>query len=172
MGLNFDVTTNEQELANAIAKYPQWYAQVLVDKSEEYRVFVAQGRVFAVAKKIPSAHEAIIWNVAQSGSVFKNVKWGEWRMDICELAIKAHLATGLDISGVDIIVERETNQPMVLELNSAPSFPFREDGEPSYRQRCLVRVIRYILDNNSKDVLPVASFSSWEEVIHPSVLIQ
>lgn len=169
-GNDFNIVHNEEELLSSSAQYTSWYAQELIDKVAEYRVFVAQGKAFAVAQKIPTDPSAIVWNVAQGGSTFVNVKWGEWPIDVCQVAITAMKLAGLDIGGVDVIVERGTNRPLVLEVNSAPSLTYLSDGSVSYRQKCFVKVLQYILDNQSKEWLETTEFTKWQDVIHPALL--
>lgn len=171
MGGNFHVCHNEEELLSSAALYPDWYASPLIDKVAEYRVFVMQGRVVWVAQKIPHDPSAIVWNVSQDGSEFVNVKWGNWPLDVCEAAISACITAELDFGGVDVIVERDTNRPYVLEINSAPSHPFLSDGSVSYRQQCLCSAIAHILDNEDTSWFPIEDYTNWKNIIHPGIYI-
>jgi len=163
---------NEEEKDEVTSLYDEWYQFSCVDKEREYRVFVQQGKVLCVAEKIPKEEGLIVWNVSSGSAIFNNVKWGDWPLDVCLEAIRATLFTGLDIAGVDVMVEKETGHVYVLEVNSAPSLPFLSDGSVSYRQSCFIKGIKYILDNDDKSVIPTDQVSSWKDVIHPTIWVQ
>ena len=57
-------------------------------------------------------------NVTSGGSVFVR----EPNDEVIDLALKATKITGLDISGVDIIYDKEKEEYVVLEVNGIPAF--------------------------------------------------
>src|SRR3989339_239328 len=94
-----------------------YYISEYIPKVAEYRVFVAQDRAVWVAKKIPKDPVQIAWNVAQ-GATFENVSWGDWPLKVIKNAIKCHQLSGLDFSGVDMMVGPDGGV-YCLEINSA-----------------------------------------------------
>lgn len=137
------------------------YITVLIRKSAEYRVFVAQGRAVWVASKTPGNPDQVAWNVAQGGR-FDNVRWGAWPIPVVNAAIKAFNLTDLDFGGVDVIVDT-TGKPYVLEINSAPS------QTSPYRQSCCAALFDYVAREGRKAFQPVESATSWKDLIHPSI---
>lgn len=143
------------------------YTRPFVDKVAEYRVYVMCGKVFTVAKKTPANPSAVAWNVAQGGR-FDVVSWGDWPLAACEVAVKAFHLSGLHFSGVDVMVDAD-GKAYVIELNSAPSLPALSDGSVSYRQKVMAKAFMYHEDIGW-DNLPIGSFRSYRECIHPSCL--
>jgi glutathione synthase/RimK-type ligase-like ATP-grasp enzyme len=152
---------NEREFNNAIIQCgPGWYAGEYIPKVAEYRVCFVQGRVAWVAKKTPADPEAIAWNVAQGGR-FDNVRWGEWPLGVVETAAEAFNVSGLDFSGVDVMVGPD-GISYVLEANSAPSMT------SDYRKTCITKCFDWIV-NNGKEHLNQVRDRGWKGWIHPSL---
>lgn len=169
-GRNLWVVNNLEELARVTEPLENWYASTLVEKAAEYRVYVVSGRVATVAEKTPADPSQVAWNVAQGGR-FDVLRRGAWPLDVCRVAIEAFRHSGLDFGGVDIMVEKDTGIPYVLEINSAPSLPSLSDGSVSYRQTCMAKCFYYIY-RNGKDWIEPAGYSNWRDVIHPSVVAE
>lgn len=145
------------------------YIRPFIDKVKEVRVYVVNGKVVTVANKTPSDPSAIAWNVAQGGR-FDVVRWDEWPVDACHLAIKVWRETGLDISGVDMMIDRD-GRPWLIEANSAPSLPFNEDGTTTYRHECLAKGIAARYNGGAFDLgeHPNYDQTNWRSVIHPAI---
>lgn len=159
---------NSNELQQATSRLKMrdgWYARPYINKVSEYRVYVVHGRVVTVARKTPSNPDAIAWNVAQGGR-FDVVRWDDWPLAACHLAVKAFELSGLDFSGVDMMLDDE-GTPYVIELNSAPSLPFNSDGTPSYRHKCMAKAFNWI-DEHGRETEPVSD-NGWRGLIHPSI---
>lgn len=139
-----------------------YYINKFVKKSAEYRVFIANGRVVWVAQKTPADPNDVAWNVAKGGR-FDNVRWGDWPLEVLETAVKAHTLSGLDFSGVDIMVD-EQGGVYVLEINSAPS------QTSPYRQSCTAKAFDYMATNgvNNIDIEKYAK-NGWRKYIHPAL---
>ena len=139
-----------------------YYISEFIDKVAEYRVFVVSGRVACVAKKTPADEKAIAWNVAQGGR-FDNVRWGDWPIKACHVAIAAFNMSGLDFGGVDVMVDAD-GRAYVLEINSAPSLT------SPYRQECMAKCFDYIV-MNGKGHIAVTDYmaDTWQEFVHPAV---
>ncbi len=144
-----------------------YYVTALVDKVQEFRVYVVEGRVANVAQKIPEDKNAIAWNHAK-GAVFENVRWDDWHPAVIGVALEAFKHSTLDFGGVDVMLDRE-GDAWVLEINSAPSLPLNEDGSVSYRGRCMGNAFNWILVNGRGNVEPVQRIDGWRSVIHPGV---
>lgn len=143
----------------------QGYARPLVQKKAEYRVFVMNGKAVNVVKKTPADPSSIAWNVAQGGR-FDNVKWGDWPINVVDLACRISHETGLCLTGMDIMVDHDDNA-WFIEANSAPSLPFNADGSHTYRQKCVAKGIAYTLDN--PEVFPYTKGETWKDYVHPAI---
>ena len=122
------------------------------------------GRAVAVAEKIPGDSAAIAWNHALNNSVFHNVRWKQWPLDVVKEAIRAGKASGLHFGGVDVMVHNDI--PYILEMNSAPSVTTK------YRQRAMALGLKYIQDN-IEDLLPLnppENVRTYKDLILPTVL--
>lgn len=136
-----------------------YYISEFIDKVAEYRVFVVSGRVACVARKTPADEKAIAWNVAQGGR-FDNVKWSEWPLEACRVAIDAFDMSGLDFGGVDVMVDAD-GKAYVLEINSAPSLT------SPYRQECMAKAFDYIVTNGNSHI-PTGG-NDWKGYVHPAI---
>lgn len=140
-----------------------FYISPVINKTNEYRVFMAQGRVLNVTEKIPENSDVILWNNV-NGAVFHNIRWGEWPMDVIEYAVRAFNLTELDFGAVDVI--HDGNKPYVLEINTAFAL------ESPYRAICFARVFDDMIENG-KDRLDLGRVSPrggrFKEYIHPIV---
>jgi glutathione synthase/RimK-type ligase-like ATP-grasp enzyme len=157
---------SERELLSQVAKMGSgYYLSEFFPKSEEFRVFVVQGRVVCVASKTPGNPQDIAWNVAQGGH-FDNVKWGDWDIKACLMSIEAMNLADLDFGGVDIMKDKRGNLS-ILEINSAPSLT------SEYRQQCFAKAFDYIVENKSCANIPLRSLRPdqyrWRNVIHPAI---
>lgn len=171
-GRNLFVVNSLDELLNVVHQRPRvfcngWYASELIDKVAEYRVYVVSGKVATVAKKTPVDPSAIAWNVAEGGR-FDVVRWGDWPLEVCRVALEAFKYSGLDFSGVDVMVGRD-GRAYVLELNSAPSLPLLSDGSVSYRQKVMAKCFKYISDNGKEHFDTPEGYDNWRQVIHPAI---
>lgn len=162
-GRNIDLCTTYDELQIALDQYGEggYYISEFIDKVAEYRVFVVSGRVACVAKKTPADEKAIAWNVAQGGR-FDNVRWGEWPIEACLVAIKAFNMSGLDFGGVDVMVDAD-GKAYVLEINSAPSLT------SPYRQECMAKCFDYIVENGTMMIGIQDAGLTWRDYIHPAI---
>ena len=172
-GKNLFVVNGVEELLNVVRSKPHvfsqgWYASELIDKVSEYRVYVVSGKVATVAKKTPHDPEAVAWNVAQGGR-FDVVRWGEWPLEACRVAIEAfNCVPNLDFSGVDVMVDGN-GRAYVIELNSAPSLPLLSDGSISYRQKCIAKCFKYMEENGKDNLSSDNYYHHFSGAIHPAV---
>lgn len=143
------------------------YIRPFIDKVKELRVYVVNGKVSVIANKTPANPEAIAWNVAQGGH-FENVRWDDWHLGACELAIKVWKHTGLDISGIDIMIDRD-DRAWLIEANSAPSLPFNSDGTNTIRHRNIAKAIAFRYNGGAFDLSGEGhQYDGWRRWIHPA----
>jgi hypothetical protein len=142
------------------------YARPLVQKAAEYRVYVMNGRVVNVAQKTPGNPADIAWNVARGGR-FDNVRWGDWPTKVVDLACRVFPHTGLNITGIDIMVDHD-GEAWFIEANSAPSLPFNSDGSTTHRQQCVAKGIHYMLTVSNEMLTPTQD-EGWRGYIHPAI---
>ena len=153
---------NEDRLKKALTACGEgWYASEYINKKQEFRVFVVQGRVVWIANKIPADPDAICWNVAQGGK-FENVSWGHWPENVIRVAVNSFKKSGLDFAGVDIMVDTD-GKAWNIEVNSAPSMT------SPYRQSCTAKVFDYINIHGKAHMEFDADYGGWRHFIHPAI---
>ena len=155
------VVNNRNELVNRCAVLGEYYISELINKTEEFRVFVAQGRAVCVAKKTPANPDEVAWNVAKGGR-FDNVRWGDWNVKAVKKSIEAFKLSGLDFGGVDVMVDADNNC-YILEINSAPSLT------SPYRQECMAKALDYIVENGKGTIPLVEERGGYLKFIHPAI---
>jgi len=123
-GKNLWVCNNQNELNVAIRKGATYFSKIY-PKTEEYRVHCVLGKVVEVMRKPnPSDPNQIAWNRAQNDQPFTRVQWEDWKNYVCKLALRATKSLGLDIAGVDIMVQKTDSslpKAVVCEVNTAPT---------------------------------------------------
>ena len=80
-----------------------YYISEVINKVAEYRIFVVQGRVLWVSRKIPRDPDEIVWNHHSGNCTFENVRWGDWPLQGVRKAVEAFNLSGLDFGGFDVI---------------------------------------------------------------------
>lgn len=162
-GRNLHVVSSFEELKTTCDQYGHnYYISPLVNKVAEYRVTFVQGRVVWVAEKTPADRNVVAWNVAQGGR-FDNVSWGQWPLRAVRKSLEAFMLSSLDFGAVDVMVD-ENGDCFVLEINSAPS------QTSPYRQECMAKAFDYIMQNESKERIPVVQQrGDWKKFIHPAL---
>lgn len=149
------------EVRRAFECCPGGYGNLLINKTEEFRVFVCQGRAVWVAQKTPANPDEVAWNVARGGR-FDNVTWDKWPLKAIKTSIQAMELSGLDFGGVDIMLDKEGGC-YVLEINAAPS------QTSPYRQECVAKAFDYILDHGKDKIPLVEAKGDYKKFIHPAI---
>ncbi len=156
---------NEEEMEKAVHKIENkgkdYYISEYIAKEAEYRVFVAQNRVVWVTKKTPANPADIAWNVAQGGR-FDNVRFSDWPLKACRIALMTVEAVGLDFGGVDVM--QKGKDFYVLEVNSAPSMT------SEYRQTTTAKVFQHIVDTGNITYPSPVKLNSYKDCIHPCLI--
>ena len=85
-------------------------------------------------------------NIGSGGSIFLR----EPNDDVINLALKASKVTGLEISGVDIIYDREKEEYIVLEVNGLPAFatPQQEKDGLNFNEK-KIELIAELIDQRT-----------------------
>jgi glutathione synthase/RimK-type ligase-like ATP-grasp enzyme len=136
------------------------YISLFIPKEREYRIYVVQGRVAAVAEKTPPAGDVgrVAWNHARGGS-FHNVKWDDWPLNACFQGVRATEALGLDFAGIDVMTRGD--QCWVLEPNAAPSL------SSPYRQQCMAKCFDFMIAYG-RGTIPY-QVNTYKGLIHPAL---
>ncbi len=122
-GKNFVVLNTKQEVANHWRS--GWYYSEFVDKVREFRVHVGSSKALALMEKHNPSNGSIAWNraindtepftrISQTQADEQNL------LPVLQEAIKAVNALGLDMGGVDVMLDRN-GVAYVLEVNTAPT---------------------------------------------------
>jgi len=123
-GKNFIILKTKEEFQQHYAANEKngWYYSAFVNKTREFRVHCAHGKILGVMEKA-KGKDKIAWNRAVTGEPFIRVEQEKYPFSVCFQALKAVKAIGLDFSGVDVmeIIENGKPQGYVLEVNTSPT---------------------------------------------------
>lgn len=163
-GRHIHLCHSVHEVLDKTDSWTGYYVSEYIKKTQEFRVYVVQGRVVAVAEKIPEDKDALAWNHAGGGNAsFVNVKWSDWPIEAVDVSVKAFLLPSLDFGGVDVMVD-EDGKAYVLEINSAPSLT------SAYRQQCFAKAFDWMTSPVfTRRVIPITSGGGWKSYIHPAI---
>lgn len=105
---------NQEELDALKLKFEKgkfYFSQELVPNAERVRVLVIGDRAVGAIKRQTK------WNKSEAKETLATIP-----TEIAELAVNSAKAVGLDISGVDILVNSQTKEMFVIEANAAPAW--------------------------------------------------
>ncbi len=106
---------NQEELdtlkSTKYEKGKLYFAQELVPNAERIRVLVVGDRVVGAIKRHTK------WNKSHVKETLDPIP-----ESVSELALKAAKTVGLNISGIDILVNSQTNEMFIIEANAAPAW--------------------------------------------------
>lgn len=158
-GDDFFVCNSAEEIIEARQSLEEGsYTSEIIDKKEEFRVFIFKGRILSVLRKKPKDKTKIFWGCTDEGA-FEYIGWGDWNLNLCDVAIKAWKLSTLDLCTFDIIQGKD-GKFYVLENNTAPELT-------PYYAKCIVKALIWeVLD---KEVPEVGEISSYHDVIHPAI---
>jgi glutathione synthase/RimK-type ligase-like ATP-grasp enzyme len=133
-GKNFVILNNLTEFTNHYNSYSSsgWYYSEFIDKVREFRIHCAHSKVLNYLEKPNPKNGSIAWNRARNGGeAFENVKWADYNMNCALEAIKAVKSLGLDMGGVDVLLDKSGNA-WVLEVNTSPTLNSSEYSMQRY----------------------------------------
>lgn len=121
-GKHFFVLNNLQQLRELQLKVDttDWYFSAIFNKTHEYRVHCAHGKILMISDKPLLAGE-LRANHAVVEDAWRALKWSEFNPLVCEESLKAIEAVGLDYGAVDTMYNAETNSVAICEINTSPS---------------------------------------------------
>jgi len=102
--------------------------QKFVENEGDYRVFIIEQDIMYSIKRKSKDDKKEFRNNQSLGGTSEKSEIPKKAMDIAK---KASKVMGFDISGVDLIKEKGTDNWYVLEVNSAPQFDWEEKGKES-----------------------------------------
>ncbi len=113
--INFYITA--KEVPAILKQYPdvQFIVQRFVPNAGDYRIGVYAGVSSFVIKRVGNGHTHL--NNTSAGGEASYIETNAAPVKLLRLAEKASRAVDLQISGVDIIVDKETGKPYILEVN-------------------------------------------------------
>jgi glutathione synthase/RimK-type ligase-like ATP-grasp enzyme len=136
-GKNFIVLKDKASFTSHYRANAQngWYYSEFINKTAEFRVHCAHGKVLAVMQKTPGG-DKIAWNRAQTGEPFTWVEQKDFPFSVCFQALKAVKVLGLDFAGVDVMQIEEKGKPQgyVLEVNTSPTLNSSDTVSERYAQ--------------------------------------
>jgi len=108
----------------------------LVKNQEELEILktkFVKGKLYLAQELIPNARRirALVVGDKVIGAIVRQTKWNKDEtkitldpipVDVEKLAVLSAKAIGLNISGIDILVNSETNEMFVIEANAAPAW--------------------------------------------------
>lgn len=116
---NFDVMKNELELTAFLWGKADWYASEVFRKTNEYRVHTAHGKVLLVNEK-PFYTGDVATEAQVNTRDWWALRWSAFNPKICQEALKATEALGLDYAAVDVMYNAEDGSLAICELNTDP----------------------------------------------------
>lgn len=131
-GSNFIILKDRQSfLQHYNVHSAAWYYSNFVNKTREYRVHCAHGKVLNLLEKPNPGPNQIAWNRAQGNDAFISVNWNDYPVAVVREALKACKALGCDFLGIDVIVTAD-GTPYILEGNSSPTLNTSEYSSERY----------------------------------------
>lgn len=128
-GREMNLINNYKELVEEVKNPQSDYYSSFYDKSTEYRIHVASGKILIAYKKVVEDSDKIAWNLNDRGGAddVYTYRWSEYWdiIDVLRTANRAVNALGLDYGTVDILADPMsggTDLPkyVVSEVNTAP----------------------------------------------------
>ncbi len=120
-GMYCKLVNNREELLKEYANLPEtrkYVFQTYIPNEYDWGVMVVNGKVLS-AEKSYSAESAFL-NNACNGATEVFIPLEDVPQNICDIAIHASDVLNLKWSRSDIIIDKETNEPYLLEVNRCP----------------------------------------------------
>jgi glutathione synthase/RimK-type ligase-like ATP-grasp enzyme len=128
-GKGVAIAKNTLELQSKIKKLSinkkQLLLQSFVNNDFEYRILVLGGK--AILAETKTRHGNEFRNNISLGATEKFISLSHTPKKVLITAEKAAKAMKIDVAGVDVVVDKETNITYVLEVNPAPQFTLNEE---------------------------------------------
>lgn len=117
-GHDFHLLSNLDELMVLVSKQDvrTWYFSSYFDKTAEYRFHVGHGKVIAAHRK----ELADDFHVANNQGDWEYVRWSQIHTGMAKAAIDAVRILGLHYGGVDVMINEDSGEFKVCEVNTNP----------------------------------------------------
>jgi len=141
-GKNFFALYNIEDLEKLYCKnsgnIQDWYFSEIFEKTDEYRVHVAHGKVLLVNEK-SFVHGNLMQTVAVNDGDWYVLGWQKFNKDLCRESIKAAEVLGLDYAAVDIMYNSKNKTFAICELNTDQDVgtPYVSGKYASYFDWCI-----------------------------------
>jgi len=145
MGKNTFLIKDQKELIDQISKnksHIRYLYQQYIPNNYDWGILISKGQVVAVEKSYPKKDE--FRNNAYNGAKEIFLSVSECPESIKTIAKNAAKAIGLDWCRVDLIVDKNTNKPYVLEVNRFPGMTKGTDevtASVDYIRDCLQQIV-------------------------------
>ena len=120
-GIHSDLISNADELIEKMSQLPKhnkYHFQTYIPNDHDWGVLISGGKVVSGEKSYTASGE--YRNNACNGATEVFVKLNDIPEDIQHIALEASTALKLTWSRVDIIVDKNTQIPYILEVNRSP----------------------------------------------------
>lgn len=122
-GRNNYLVSTKQEIADILDTYPKskMLLQRFIPNDQDYRVLSLNYKRVVVTLRKRKSDTTHLNNVSAGGEeqlVEDHTKLG----DVIELSTRAARALKIEVAGVDVVVDRNTGKPYIMEVNRAPEF--------------------------------------------------
>lgn len=155
---NIYLCKNLDDVDTAISRIgPDYYISEYINKTNEYRVFVANGRALIMVEKMVKDKKAVTWGCVEEGK-FKYIRWSEWLLPVAKVAIEAFNLSKLDFGAIDVMTNGD--KAYFLEVNTAPEIM-------SYYGEVMAMAFTYMMDGDKRGTIPVQNYEDWKNIIHP-----
>lgn len=150
---------DKKELDKAIDKCgADYYISQYINKTQEFRVFVAQGRAFIVAEKNHKNKNDISWGCVDEGTL-DYIEWEYWPEEVVRVAIESFNLSKLHFAAIDIMVK--DGKAYFLECNTAPEVW-------AYYGKKFAQVFTWMVNNHSKRI-KAGGYDNWKKCAHPAL---
>lgn len=120
-GKEFYVLNDLEDFKKLIEKQnvSDWYFSEIFEKTHEYRVYVAHGKILLIHEK-PLTLGELRANYSVNHDSWRVLKWSEFNEKVCTESIKAVEELGLDYGAVDMMYNAENESMAIAEINTSP----------------------------------------------------
>lgn len=98
----------------------KFFAQEFVNCTRRVRVLVVGGNILGSISQLTKWHKRVSGYTPSDDE--KKIDKYECAPDVANLALSAVSAVGIDIAGVDVLIDENTGKKFVIEVNAAPSW--------------------------------------------------
>lgn len=102
-------------------KDSQYFIQEFIPNDFDYRFVVFGEEVAVVKKRVRNKNSDEFRNNVSLGAEVEYLD-PKTLPELCELALKAAKAKNLQVAGVDIVINKNNNEPYIFEANPSPAF--------------------------------------------------